>query len=523
MPIKDLRQDTIKPLPYLGTKNAQCIYWDRQLPGFGVRVFPSGRRMFVCSYRVQGRKRLATLGRGDVLRLDVARKKAVSYLGQVAEGVDPQAPKETIKAAGTVKSLAESYIRRHAKLKKSTWVEDESYLARHLIPRFGTRLALTITTDDMAALHAEIGSKHPYAANRLLEVVRKMYNLGRKWGLVPHDKANPASGVERFPETKRRRFVTPDELPQLSKAIDQEADEYVRHAIWLLLLTGLRRGELLGAKWSDIDWKQRTLSIPKTKNGEALLAPLSHAAISRLKSVPQLQGNPYIICGKKLGQHLVNLTDAWSRIRAAAGLDDLRIHDLRRTVGSWLVRDGASLHLVGSVLNHKDQKTTAGYAYFQTKERHKALDKHGRNVVDFASRLPTASADAGNRLSEPSVIPPPNRGPLHTFTREALHKLVWSESTRTLSKRLGISDVGLAKVCRRANIPTPDRGHWARVAAGQECEKTTLPLLEPGAAKLVKFRGRRPAKLSLIQTNAATIDFVGQGSRARHLVGHLTQ
>ena len=263
MPIKDLRQDTIKPLPYLGTNNAQCIYWDRQLPGFGVRVFPSGRRMFVCSYRVQGRKRLATLGRGDVLRLDVARKKAVSYLGQVAEGVDPQAPKETIKAAGTVKSLAETYIRRHAKLKKSTWVEDESYLARHLIPRFGTRLALTITTDDMAALHAEIGSKHPYAANRLLEVVRKMYNLGRKWGLVPHDKANPASGVERFPETKRRRFVTPDELPQLSKAIDQEADEYVRHAVWLLLLTGLRRGELLNAKWSDIDWKQRTLSIPE--------------------------------------------------------------------------------------------------------------------------------------------------------------------------------------------------------------------------------------------------------------------
>ena len=115
--------------------------------------------------------------------------------------------------------------------------------------------------------------------------------------------------------------------------------------------------------------------------------PLSHAAISRLKVVPQLQDNPYIICGRKAGQHLVNLNDAWGRIRKAAGLNDLRIHDLRRTVGSWLVRDGASLHLVGSVLNHKDQKTTAGYAYFQTKERHKALDKHGRNVVDFASRL----------------------------------------------------------------------------------------------------------------------------------------
>jgi integrase len=491
MTTRILRQDTIRSLPYLGAGNVQCIYWDQHLPCFGVRVYPSGRRAFVCSYRALGRKRLATLGRGDVLRLDAARKKAVAYLGQVAEGFDPQAPKDTLKAAGTVKSLADAYIGRHAKLKKNTWVDDESYLARHLLPRFGTRLALAITTDDMAKLHAEIGAKHPYAANRLLEIVRKMYNLGRKWGLVPIDKASPASGVERFPETKRRRFVTPDELPQLSKAIDQEADEYVRHAVWLLLLTGLRRGELLKAKWSDVDWKQRTLLIPKTKNGEALLAPLSHAAVARLKVVPKLQGNPYIICGRKAGQHLVNLTDAWSRIRTAAGLSDLRIHDLRRTVGSWLVRDGASLHLVGSVLNHKDQKTTAGYAYFQTKERHKALDKHGRNVIDFASRLPAATADNPHLLSPPSSDRASHRGPLRSFTREALYVLVWSDPTRTVSRRLGISDVGLAKACKRANVPTPDRGYWARVGAGQECEKTPLHPLEPNAAKNINFRGRQ--------------------------------
>jgi integrase len=490
MPTRNLRQDTIKPLPYLGARNEQCFDWDQQLIGFGVRVYPTGRKTFVCSYRVQGRRRIATLGRADILKLDTARKKAVAYLGQVAEGLDPQAPKDTLKAAGTMKSLVDAYIGRHAKLKKGTWADDEAYLARHLLPQFGSRLALAITTDDMAALHSEIGSKHPYAANRLLEIVRKMYNLGRKWGLVPIDKANPASGVERFPETKRRRFVTPDELPQLSKAIEQEFDEYVRHAIWLLLLTGLRRGELLNAKWSDIDWKQRTLSIPKTKNGEALLAPLSHAAVARLKLVPRMQDNPYIICGRKAGQALVNLNDAWNRIRTTAGLQDLRIHDLRRTVGSWLVRDGASLHLVGSVLNHKDQKTTAGYAYFQTKERHKALDKHGRNVIDFASRLPAASTSALEQSPAPSINLPPCRWQIHTFTREALYKLVWSEPTRTLSKRFGISDVGLAKVCRRANIPTPDRGYWARVTAGQECEKTHLPPLETAATKIVRFRGR---------------------------------
>jgi Phage integrase family len=213
-----------------------------------------------------------------------------------------------------------------------------------------------------------------------------------------------------------------------------------------------------------------------------------------MSQVTLAQRDPYIICGRKAGQHLVNLTDAWSRIRTAARLSDLRIHDLRRTVGSWLVRDGASLHLVGSVLNHKDQKTTAGYAYFQTKERHKALDKHGRNVVDFATRLPAASADNRGPLPALSVDHPPGRGELHSFTREALYTLVWSESTRTVSRRLGISDVGLAKACKRANIPTPDRGYWARVCAGQECEKKPLPPLE--AAKNIKFRGRRPAGIA---------------------------
>ena len=157
------------------------------------------------------------------------------------------------------------------------------------------------------------------------------------------------------------------------------------------------------------------------------------------------------------------------------------------------MRDGASLHLVGSVLNHKDQKTTAGYAYFQTKERHRALDKHGRNVVEFASRVTANSANTAEQAPMPSANPPPSRSPLCTFTREALYKLLWSESTRTLSMRFGISDVGLAKACRRANIPTPDRGYWARVAAGQECRKTPLPPPEPAGVNVIKFRGRQAA------------------------------
>jgi len=212
---------------------------------------------------------------------------------------------------------------------------------------------------------------------------------------------------------------------------------------------------------------------------------LSHAAIARLKTVPQITDNPYIIRGRKAGQPMVNVNMAWKRIRTAAELPDVRIHDLRRTVGSWLVRDGASLHLVGSVLNHKDQKTTAGYAYFQTKERHKALDKHGRNVVGFARE----SVDQQGP-SKPSAKSLACRWQVHSFSREALYELVWSESIRTLAPRLGISDVGLAKACARANIPTPDRGYWARVAVKKDCARKPLP--SPELSATVKFRGRAP-------------------------------
>ena len=117
MPTSVLRQNSIKPLPYVGSRNEQCIYWDEQLSGFGVRVYPSGRKTFVCSYRIHGRKRTTTLGRADVLQLDIARKKAVAYLGQVAGGHDPKAPQEALKAAGSVNELAQAYLSRHAKLK----------------------------------------------------------------------------------------------------------------------------------------------------------------------------------------------------------------------------------------------------------------------------------------------------------------------------------------------------------------------------------------------------------------------
>jgi len=230
--------------------------------------------------------------------------------------------------------------------------------------------------------------------------------------------------------------------------------------------------EVLRAKWEHIDWGMGTLFIGLTKNGEPLLSPLSEAALARLKSIPRIVGNPYIICGKKRGDHFKGLRAPLQRVKKRAGLVNIRVHDLRRTVGSWLAQSGTSLHLIGDVLNHQDTSTTAGYAYFQTQQRRDALSVHADKVLALGAahlRAPDESkAVSGEDLLVPAkadeivALPATADRERHYFKREALYELVWSESVLELARRLGVSDVGLAKLCRRAAIPCDFFGNAQR-------------------------------------------------------------
>ena len=227
MPSLKLRQDTVRKLPYAGAGGKhQCIYWDADFESFGVRVYPSLRRTDVGSYRVQRRKRLATLGRVDVLTLDQAVKKAKAFLGKAASNEDPQDAMDQLRASLTVKQLVAAYVEQHAKPKKRSWQQDQSCLQRLLIPAFGSRLAVTVTAADIQQIHAAKGATHPYAANNFLEVVRKMFNWARTpAGLVPKFHDNPATGIVMFPERKRKRFITTVEMPRFVEALEQELRE----------------------------------------------------------------------------------------------------------------------------------------------------------------------------------------------------------------------------------------------------------------------------------------------------------
>ena len=181
--------------------------------------------------------------------------------------------------------------------------------------------------------------------------------------------------------------------------------------------------------------------------------------------IPRIAGNPYIICGQKPGKHLANLHAAFKRVKKRAAIENLRIHDLRRTVGSWLAQAGVSLHLIGDVLNHLDTSTTAGYAYFQTQDRRKALSDHADKVLQLGAPHLLEQSKPESIVIDSLLLPNPETHHSetcadqarhrHYFRREALYALVWTAPVMEIAGRLGVSDVALAKLCRRAAIPLP--------------------------------------------------------------------
>lgn len=362
---------------------AKHIIWDDEIKGFGVRIYPTGKKSFVLDYRDNNRKNLMVIGSYSVLTLDQARKDARAKLVGLNNGINPLQERQKERQGKLIKDLCAAYIERHA-VKKKSGKDDITRIERFIIPEWGNLLATNIKRADVAALHSKLGKHGHYQANRIYSLLSKMFNLARVWGFVPEEHVNPCFGIEKYEEEKRDRFVSHEEFPKLADVINKELNQYVVTAIWLYLLTGVRKEELLTLKWADIDLERKELKLTDTKNGKPHYLPLSVAAIDVLNQVQRVDGNPYVIVGKNPGCHLVNIAKPWERIRKAAGLEDVRLHDLRRTVGSWLAQSGNSLHLIGKVLNHSNQSTTAIYARFGDGNVRDALEQHGQKITGMA-------------------------------------------------------------------------------------------------------------------------------------------
>ncbi len=385
-----LTKKYIDSLKYEGDGKSQFIKWDDELKGFGVRVYPTSRKAFVLSYRSNGRKRIMVLGQYGVLTLDQGRKLGREKLVDVNKGKDPLTDRKKASEGETVKDLCNSYLERYAKKEKKTWKEDERRINRHILPKWKSAQVKSIRRQDIAKLHNKIGSESPYEGNRVLALISKMFSLAEEWGFLPEGTPNPASKINKYKEKKRDRWITPVELPKLAKAIDVEPNIYIKSVFWAYLLTGARRSELLKAKWTDIDFDRQELKIPESKAGRVHYYPLTPEAIKLLETIPRLDGNEYIFPGVIKGRPLVNISKAWKRIKVRAKISDVRIHDLRRTVGSWLATSGNSLLLIGKILGHSNASTTQIYARLSEDGSRKALESHSKQIMGIAGKAPVA-------------------------------------------------------------------------------------------------------------------------------------
>ena len=356
---------------------------DGTIPGLSVRVYPSGKKAFVLRYRPAGAEqpKLHTIGAFGVLTIQQARDLARKALVDAKSGTDPQEERRKSRLGSTVRDLASVYMERHAKPHKKTWKEDEWRLHKYILPTFGRRKLDEVKRADVARFHQRMGERSKAEANRCLALLGIMFNLAGDWGFRDEAVPNPARRIQKYKIQSRDRWVTPAEMPRLLQAVAEEPNLYVRAAVWLYLLTGLRKGELLNLRWKDVDFDRREIRLNDTKAGRSHVVPLSAPAVKILRNTPRMVGNPHVIASPvEPGRPLVNINKPWGRIRKRAELEDVRLHDLRRTVGSWMATSGASLPLIGKVLNHSNASTTQIYARLSEDATRTALEEHGARI-----------------------------------------------------------------------------------------------------------------------------------------------
>ncbi len=346
---------------------AEYFIWDDELPGFALRVLPSGRKGYIVQYRAGRRSRRMSLGPSTVLTCEQARTRAIGIIAAARNGDDPAAERDAERKTITVKELAERFDKEHVsvRVKETTANGYRRLIERTILPALGRHRVTEVTRADIAKLHHDL--RHiPYEANRCLEVISKMFSLAEMWGLRP-DGSNPRKHIKKYAEEKRERFLSPAELKRVGDVLREMEDEGIElssaiAAARLLILTGCRLGEIMTLQWEHVDLAGRALRLPNSKTG-AKVVHLGQPAIDVLTGIKKVDKNPWVIVGTLPGARLTDLQPFWQRVRARAGLKDVRIHDLRHTFASTAVASGQGLPMIGKLLGHTQVQTTARYAH----------------------------------------------------------------------------------------------------------------------------------------------------------------
>lgn len=366
MPSAKLTKSSIDRLANDGPSDV--IFWDEALPGFGLRIKPSGTKSFVVQYRnrTTGRSRRKTIGRhGPLMTVHQARETAKSLLAEVLRGADPVVELRAQRKAPTIADLADSYLKDHAIPKKrpGSVRNDRSMLLHHVLPQIGKLKVFEVRSADLQHLHNSL-QKTPYAANRTLALLSKMFSLAIRWDMRMD---NPALGIEKFQEQKRQRWLSDRELKRLLFALENHPNQVAADAIRLQLLTGARIGEVLSARWDDFDLDRSVWIKPShhTKQKRTEHLPLSSASVALIDRMAKLrrEKSDNVFPSARVEGPIRDLKAFWRAVTKAAELHDYRIHDNRHTHASHSVSSGMSLAIVGRLLGHTNPSTTQRYAH----------------------------------------------------------------------------------------------------------------------------------------------------------------
>ena len=376
---------TKRTVDALAGQERERVVWDDDLKGFGVRVHPTGRKVYIVKTRYRGRVIKMTIGPHGAVTLSYARVRAAEIITDARAGKNPagrNADAPTMIALG--KRFLKEYVSTHCK--PSTAEEYRRSVKLFINPRIGRYRVPDIQRSDIAALHHDLRDT-PYQANRTLGVLSKMFNLAELWDLRP-DGSNPCRHVKRFREEKRERFLSDIEYQRLGAALkDIEVDgsetASAITAVRLLMLTGCRLSEIQKLRWEHVDLGASELRLPDTKTG-AKVVYLGDPAIAVLERIDRRDGNPWVIAGRKPGSHLTDLQHPWRRIRARAGLDDVRIHDLRHSFASGGLLVGEGLPMIGKLLGHTQVQTTARYAHLANDPVKSAANRIASRIAEVS-------------------------------------------------------------------------------------------------------------------------------------------
>lgn len=366
---------------YKAPKKGRIYLQDTQEKGLSASITANGAITFFVRKRVNGKDERIHLGNFPVISIENARKKALSVKAEVAQGLDPSEEKKRLKAEITFGFMFQEFMERYSKKFKKSWQYDEREVNKFLAHLFN-RKACQISKIEILELHEQIGHENGlYQANRILERIRAIYNKAIEWGW---NGKNPTLGIKKFKEKSRQRFLRKDELPRFFKALSEETSQTARDYILISLLTGARKSNVLAMKWDEVNFVLQEWHIRETKNGDPHIIPLTETALAILKERKRDSQSSYVFPGNGQNGHLADPKKAWKRVLKNAEIADLRIHDLRRTLGSWMGAVGATTAIIGKTLAHKSVEATKVYERIDIDPVREFITRANEAIFKFA-------------------------------------------------------------------------------------------------------------------------------------------